>query len=159
MQEDIERRSIALSITATKWTARVLAACLMYVARKIQKEIREGKTPKGKQSLKKLMNHKGPTNTIPLDGDTKLFDHIAREYHVDYAYRQVGPDKYILCFRSAQADAITACFSEYAKKMEARAADPRTPIKEQLKHYGDVARTAAPRAPSERERVIEAVRE
>ncbi len=114
MQEDIERRTVAVSVRATKLTGRVLAKALTAVVRKIQKDLREGQTPQGRQSVKKLMNHGVATNSMPLSGDTKLFDRMARKYNVDYAFHKTGPDKYLLFFKSGQADAITACFAEYA---------------------------------------------
>ena len=45
MQEDIERRTVAVSITATKLTAKVLAKALASIARKIQKEHRKARMP------------------------------------------------------------------------------------------------------------------
>ena len=157
MQEDIERRSIALTISGAKLTGRVLARCLMIAAGLIQKEMRKRKTPKGKQSLEKLMNHGGPTSTMPLDSDTKLFDSVAREYHVDYTLHQTGPKQYLLCFKNAQADVMTACFSEYSKRLTEREANKQQSIEKQLKQYEDVAKRATPQR--ERERVREAVRD
>ena len=67
--------------------------------------------PHGRQSVKKLMGHGATTNSIELSGDTKAFDRVARKWNVDYAFYKTGPDKYLLFFKSGQADAITACFS------------------------------------------------
>ena len=53
MQEDIERRAVALSVKTTKLTGRVLAKAFSAVLRKIQKEHRKAQTPQGKQSVKK----------------------------------------------------------------------------------------------------------
>jgi hypothetical protein len=129
----------------------------MIAAGIIQKEVRERKTPKGKQSLGKLMNHGVPTSNMPLDSDTKLFDRVAREYHVDYALHKTGPKQYLLCFKNAQADAMTACFSEYSKRLTEREANKQPSIAKQLEKFGDVAaRTAAPR---ERERIREVARD
>ena len=141
MQEDIERRTVAVSITATKLTARVLAKALATVGRKIQKEHRKAQTPQGRQTVKKLMNHGTATSAIPLDGDTRLFDRVARKWNVDYAFHKTGPNKYLLFFKSGQADAITACFSEYTKRVMAKAKDKRPPILEQLKSAGELVKT------------------
>ena len=110
MQEDIERRTVALSVNASKLTGRVLAKALAALLHKIQKEVRAGQTPQGRQNVKKLMNHRVSTNTLPLDGETRLFDRVARKYNVDYAFYKTGPNKHLLFFKSGQADAITACF-------------------------------------------------
>ena len=122
---------------ASKLTARSLAYALRAVGRKIGKEYRASKTPHGKQSLKKLMAHGVATNSIELSGDTKTFDRVARKWNVDYAFYKAGPDKYLLFFKSGQADAITACFSEYSKKVLNKSKSRRTPIREQLKQGAD----------------------
>ena len=155
MQEDIERRTVAVSVTATKLTGKVIARALAAVLRKIQKEQRKGQAPQGRQSVKKLMNHGAATNNLPLDGDTRLFDQVARKYNVDYAFHKTGPKKYLLFFKATQADAITACFSDYTKRVMAKAKDKRPPILEQLKKFGDMEKTR----PRQRERAREAARD
>lgn len=122
---------------ASKLTARSLAYALRAVGRKIAKEYRASKTPHGKQSVKKLMAHGVATNSIELSGDTKTFDRVARKWNVDYAFYKAGPDKYLLFFKSGQADAITACFSEYSKKVLNKSKSRRTPIRDQLKQGTD----------------------
>ena len=126
------------------------------VARKIRKANREKQTPHGRQSVKKLMGHGTATNSIELSGDTKSFDRVARKWNVDYAFYKTGPDKYLLFFKSGQADAITACFSEYSRKVLNKSKSRRIPIREQLKQAAD---QLAKEKPRKRERVKEAVRE
>ena len=155
MQEDIDRRTVALAVKASKLTGQVLAKALAAGLRKIQKEHRAGLTPQGKQTVKKLMQHGVSTNTLPLDGDTRLFDRVARKYNVDYAFHKTGPGKYLLFFKAGQADAITACFSEYTKRVMVRAKDKRPPIREQLKRFAELVKTR----PRQRERAREAVRD
>ena len=141
---------------ASKLTARSLAYALRAVGRKIAKEYRASKTPHGKQSVKKLMAHGVATNSIELSGDTKTFDRVARKWNVDYAFYKAGPDKYMLFFKSGQADAITACFSEYSKKVLNKSKSRRTPIRDQLKQGAD---QLAKDKPHKRERVKEAAHE
>ena len=137
VDDDISRRTIAISMNASKLTARSLAYALRAVGRKIAKEYRASKTPHGKQSVKKLMAHGVATNSIELSDDTNTFDRVARKWNVDYAFYKAGPDKYQLFFKSGQADAITACFSEYSKKVLNKSKSRRTPIREQLKQGAD----------------------
>lgn len=137
MQEDIERRAVALSVNATKLTGRTLAKALMAALRKIQRDYHKAQIPQGKQSVKKLMNHRVATNALPLDGETKLFDRIARKYNVDYAFHKTGPKKYLLFFKAGQADAITTAFSEYTKLVLGRGKDKHPSILGQLKQFGD----------------------
>ena len=99
-------------------TARGLAYVAAWpLAEKIAKHHRAKQTPHGKQSVKKLMAHGASASSIELSGDTKLFDRVARKWNVDYAFYKIGPDKYLLFFKAGQADAMTACFSEYSRKV------------------------------------------
>ena len=152
MQEDIERRAIAVSLTAGKLTARTLARALAAAMRQIQQRRRAARTPQGRQSVKKLMNHGVNTSRIPLDGSTRLFDRVARKYNVDYAFRKVGPKQYRLFFKAGQAAAITDCFAEYTKRMMKKERRPSV-----LKRLGRANEAAARQRPREQERKREAV--
>lgn len=140
---------------ASKLTAKVIARALLAVLRKIQKEYHRGQTPHGKQTVKRLMNHGAATSTIPLDGETKLFDRIARKYNVDYSFHKTGPNKHLLFFKAGQADAITACFSEYTKLAMSRAKHKRPSILEQLKTFTERERAK----PRQKERTKEEARD
>ena len=129
-QEQIDREAIALSLKASKLTAATVAKAMRSIIEKIRKNHEEHKTPHGKQSVKKLMNHNCPTNTIPIEGDKGLFDKIARKWNVDYAFHKTGRNKYLLLFKTGQADAITAAFSEYSGKIMRRAR--RNPVREAI---------------------------
>lgn len=147
MQEDIERRAIAISLTAGKLTTQTLARALSAVLRQIQQQQRAALTPKGRQSVKKLMNHGDNISQIPLDGSTHLFDRMARKYNVDYAFRKVGPKQYRLFFLARQADAITDCFAEYTKRMMKKERRPSV-----LKRLGRANEAVAQQRPREQER-------
>ena len=126
------------------------------VARKIRKHHRAKQPPHGRQSVKKLMGHGTATNSIELSGDTKSFDRVARKWNVDYAFYKTGSDNYLLFFKAGQADAMTACFSEYSRKVLNKSKSSRIPIREQLKQAAD---QLAKEKPRKRERVKEAVHE
>ena len=146
IDEDVSRRTIAVSIKATKLTGRVLAQACLAVGRKIKKAHRARQTPHGKQTVRQLMGHGAATNSIE----------VARRWNVDYAFYKTGPDKYLLFFKSGQADAITACFSEYSRRVMKRSKSRRVPIREQLKR----AAAELARQPShKKERAREAVHE
>ena len=129
---------------------------LRAIGRKIAKHHRAKQTPYGKQSVKKLMAHGASASSIELSGDTKLFDRVARKWNVDYAFYKTRPDKYLLFFKAGQADAMTACFSEYSRKVLDKSKSRRVPIREQLKR----AAAELARQPShKKERAREAVHE
>ena len=153
IDEDVSRRTIAVSIKASKLTARGLAYVLQAVGRK--KTHRARQTPHGKQTVRQLMGHGAATNSIEVESP-KDFDRVARRWNVDYAFYKTGPDKYLLFFKSGQADAITACFSEYSRRVLKRSKSHRVPIREQLKR----AAAELARQPShKKERAREAVHE
>ena len=91
--------------------------------------------------------HRGP----------KEFDRVARKWNVDYAFYKTGPDKYLLFFKSGQADAITACFSEYSRRVLDKAKTDRVPIREQLRRAA--AEILRQPAPQKKDRVKEAAHE
>ena len=156
MQEEVNQRTIALTVKASKLTGRVLLAAVQkYLAHRKKQRV-EGLTPTGKQSVKQLMGHGSSTSSIPLDGETRLFDRVARKYGVDYAFHKVAPGKYQLFFKAGQADAITAAFSEYTKLvMKLQRQKERPSILAQLKKLREAIRERTPK----RERTREAAHE
>ena len=158
MQEQIERESIAITLKASKLTSETLAKVLALIGQKIQNEHHKEKTPYGRQTVKELMGHNAPTSTIPIDGDKGLFEHIARKWHVDYAFHRIGPKKYLLLFKTAQADAITGAFSEYCARMMKRSKDDRSPVMDDLKKSAERVERERPKH-RERKRERETGRE
>ena len=100
MQEEVNQKTVALSIRTTKLTGKVLAAALGKVVRALQKHHRKALTPQGRQSVKKLMNHYGGKNAMQYVGAPKDFDRIVKEFHVDYAFHKVSPGHYLLFFNT-----------------------------------------------------------
>lgn len=154
-EEEVSRRTVALTVNASKLTARVLAQALQTAARKIRQERQAHKTPHGKQTVRQLMGHGEATSSIPVDAPA-LFDRAARRWNVDYAFYQTEPGKYLLFFKSKQADAITACMSDYSRRVLGKEKTRRVPILEQLRKAQAHVRQQPRR---EQERVKEAARE
>lgn len=156
MQEEVNQRTIALTVKAAKLTGRVLLAAIQKYLAHLKKQRVEGLTPTGKQSVKQLMGHGNSTNSIPLDGGARLFDRVARKYGVDYAFHKVEPGKYQLFFKAGQADAITAAFAEYTKlTLKRQQRKERPSILAQLKKLREAIRERTPK----RERTREAAHE
>ena len=109
---------------------------LRAAGRQIAKRHKKAQRPHGRQSVKKLMAHGENVNSIEVEAP-KLFDRMARRFNVDYAFYKTGPDKYLLFFKAGQADAMTACFSEYSRKVLSKAKSNRVPIREQLQQAAD----------------------
>jgi len=64
VDEDISRRTIALSIQTGKLTARTLSWALRAAGRKIQKERQAHQTPHGRQIVRQLMRQGEVTVTV-----------------------------------------------------------------------------------------------
>ena len=141
---------------ASKLTARSLAYVVAAVGRKIAKGHRTRQTPHGRQTVKQLMRHGVSTNSLELSGDTRDFDRMARKWNVDYAFYKTGQDKYLLFFKAGQADAMTACFSEYSRKVLNKSKSRHISIRDQLKRAGEQLTREKPK---QRERAKEAVYE
>lgn len=153
MEEDVTRRTVAISVQATKLTGRVLAAAFQKVLQEVEKERREALRPRGKQTVKQLVGQ-GPSNTIPLKGSARQFERIARKNGVDFAFQKVGPKNYVLFFKSSQADAITQTLSEFTKRT-LKKEKGRPSILGQLRQFGEHIKTRQ----KEREKTREAVQE
>ncbi len=136
---------MVLSVNGGKLTARMLARVLQMAARKIQQEHKNHQTPHGRQTVGQLMAHGAATSSIEVDAP-RQFDRVARRWNVDYAFYKTGPNKYLLFFKSGQADAITACFSEYSRRVLNKSHTRRRPVMEQLKQSGERARQQPQRA-------------
>lgn len=121
MQEEVEQKSLMLSVNATKFTGRVFkAAITRYLAHvKEQKhEKQQGVRHFGKQTVKQLVGqNQGVSNVELNDSSIRNFERVARKYGVDYAIKRVkGSDKYLVFFKSRDADALNAALSEYANR-------------------------------------------
>ena len=154
MQEEVNQKTVALSIRASKLTGKVLAAAFAKAARAMQKHHQKGLTPQGRQSVKKLMNHYGGKNAMQYVGAPKDFDRIAKEFHVDYAFHKVSPGHYLLFFKANQADAITAAFQKYSEKVLNKGHD-KASILGQLRKLTEQIRAK----PKEKQRTREAVKD
>ena len=156
MQEELEHKAVAILYNGGKLSARTLARLAAVLVRMAQRAYQKGLTPHGRQSVKKLMNHRTGTEAAEYVGAPRQFDRVARKWNVDYAFYKTGPDKYLLFFKAGQADAITACFERYSRRLLEQSKSSRIPIREQLKK---AAEQLVKEPPKTQERTKEVVRE
>jgi hypothetical protein len=124
IQEDIEQRSIALSIKAAKITEQALAKAMLAVLRKLKQGHDAPK--EGKQSIKELSKGGTLSSIEVTEGNIKNFDPIARKYGISYALQKdsaTEPPRWMVFFRAKDVDAITAAFKEYSTKAIKRETD------------------------------------
>ena len=161
MQEEVNEKTISLCIKGGKITAQILKAALIKLLAEMDKKKKQQEKGKGqckrtgKQSIKSLQKSGAQiTNIVVTDNNIKSFDRVARKWNVDYAFYKTGPDKYLLFFKAGQADAMTACFSEYSRKVLNKSKSRRIPIRDQLKRASEQLAQERPRP---KERVQEVV--
>ena len=77
MQEEVENKSVAISIKATKLTANVLKAALLKALEEMEKKQKNPKIYKGKQSVKHLVRQGAGVSNIEItDGNIKSFEKV-----------------------------------------------------------------------------------
>ncbi|MBR3998128.1 MAG: PcfB family protein [Clostridia bacterium] len=134
MQEEIESRTVALTVSTVKLTGRVFRAAICKYLEHRKNKQREGLArnspviPHGKQSVKQLIGQNQGVSTIESnDPHIRNFEKIARKYGVDYAIKRVkteGKPKYVIFFKARDADALTQAFTEYTRKSAEREKKP-----------------------------------
>ena len=120
MQEEIENKSVALSIKTTKLTAGVLKAALIKALAEMEKQRKNPKVYKGKQSVKHLVRQGAGVSNIEItDGNIKSFEKCARKYSIDFSLKKdtsISPPRYFVFFKAKDVDVMTAAFKEYTGK-------------------------------------------
>ena len=121
MQEEVDQKTIALSMKTGKLTAQVLQAAL----KKYLQHRAKGKTTlhHGQQSLKQLKKHGAVLSNIEItDANIGLFKPCAKKYGVDFTLRKdatTQPPHYIVIFKAKDADNMEQAFKEFtAKKLQ-----------------------------------------
>lgn len=132
MQEEVTGKSVALIIDGTKMSEQVLEKALQKFL-----EAQKNKSPKmhrGKQTLKQLAGQNAGLANIEIsDKNIRAFTHVAKKYHVDFALKKdttAEQPRYLVFFKSRDADAITAAFQEFASRKMGR--DEKPSIRERL---------------------------
>ena len=125
MQEEIEQRTVSVTVQAAKLSGRVLKAAIAAALRKMEQE---RNTPKvGRNTMKRLAGRDGGMNTIEVSGRIRSFERYARKHQVRYHIEKevgVDPPRWTVYFKANQADVLTAAFKEYTKKDLSRESRP-----------------------------------
>lgn len=153
MQEEVTGKAVALIIDGAKMSGQVLEKALPKFL-----EAQKNKSPKihrGKQTLKQLAGQNAGLANIEIsDKNIKAFTHVAKKYHVDFALKKdttAEPPRYLIFFKSRDADAITAAFQEFASRKMGR--DEKTSVRERLAQAREQAAQKAEHRALDREKV------
>ena len=132
MQEEVTGKAVALIVDGAKMSEQVLEKALQKFL-EAQKN-KSQKMHRGKQTLKQLAGQNAGLANIEIsDRNIKAFTHVAKKYHVDFALKKdttAEQPRYLVFFKSRDADAITAAFQEFASRKMNR--DEKPSIRERL---------------------------
>jgi len=113
LQEELENKSVSLSIKSGKITAQLLAKAMRAAYRQMQKT----RDNPGKMSFKQLSKG-GALSEVDITNDNiKAFDPVARKYGIRYSLQKnaaVVPPVWKVYFRAKDADSMTAAFKEFS---------------------------------------------
>lgn len=147
MQEEMERKTVAISVKAGKLTADLLKKAIIKALAEMEKSQKNPKIYRGKQSVKHLARQgAGVSNIEVTDGNIKSFERVARKYGVDFALKKdttSQPPRYLVFFKSRDADALTAAFAEYSGKVVKRQTQAKPAIRRQLVQLQEVVKKMA----------------
>jgi hypothetical protein len=143
MQEQINEKTVALSVKSTKITGRMLAKIMRATVNQMKKQ----KIPHGKQSIKKLTQQGASLKNIEItDDNIKSFERVARKYSIDFALKKdvsTEPPKWLVFFKAKDADSLTAAFSEFsAKVLNKTKAKEKPPILAQISKFKQLIKNA-----------------
>ena len=141
--EQINDRTVALSIRGTKITGRVLAQAM----RAFLKKAREPAHKSGKQSLKSLAKQGATLADMEIPGDMGAFKRVARKYNVDFALKRddlADPPRSVVFFKAKDSKAIESAFKEFSRTHLKFKEKPT--ISQKLEKFKEMAKSILPPA-------------
>jgi len=154
MQEEVTNKTVALIVDGAKLTEQTFEKAV----KKFLEEIQKSKQPKiyrGKQTLKQLAGQNAGLANIEISNQNiKAFTSVAKKYHVDFALKKdtsAEQPRYLVFFKSRDADAITAAFQEFASRRMGR--EEKSSIRERLDQVKEQAAEKAEHRTIDREKV------
>jgi len=148
IQSHTNERSVAISVKATKLTARLLAQAMQAFLKKAGKSTEKH----GSQSLKSLTKSGAAIEKteIPGDSDINSFKKTARQYNIDFSLRKdssADPPNWIVFFKSKDAKSMDMAFKDFSKSvLKDKAVVP--PIAKELDRFKDIAKGLTPATPT-----------
>ena len=154
LQEEVEQRTVTLIVNTAKLTERDLQKALvkLLAQMKAERQHKPVKEKHGKMTVKQLAAQNRGMQSIPLsDANIGSFSRVARKYGIDYApFKVKGEDRYLIFFKGADQDAMTAAFQEYSDKLIKREKKPS--VLAALQKFKELVASIAPAKEKRRER-------
>ena len=140
MQDEVRDKSVAFVISVGKTGGRLTADLLRTAMRRYLEQSHHGK-----QTVKQLVEQGAGVQNIEItDKNIKSFERVARKYGVDFALKKDPAEgKYLVFFKSRDADALNAAFAEYTAKTMGRSTPKKPSLLARLSHFKEVAKQMA----------------
>jgi hypothetical protein len=117
LQEQVNERTVALSVKGAKLTGRLLAKAMRAFLNRARAS---PKAKAGKQSVKSLTKSGASLTNVEVTGNNiGDFKRVARKYNVDFAVKRDDseiPPKWIVFFKSKDGAAMDTAFKEYSRQ-------------------------------------------
>ena len=143
--EQINDKSVALSVKGVKLTGQMLAKAMQAFLKKA----REPTYKRGKQSLKSLTKQGASIADIEISGDNiGSFKKTARKYNLDFALKRDDsekPPKWIILFKAKDSKAMESAFKDYSSRNELKRKNKPSMLK-RLEKFKKLAKSVAPPA-------------
>lgn len=151
MQDEVRDKSVAFVITIGKTGGRITADLLKWAMRRY---LEHSKAPHGRQTVKQLVRQGAGVQNIEItDKNIKSFEHVARKYGVDFALKKDPENgRYLVFFKSRDADALNAAFAEYTAKSLHRGGRDKPSLLAQLSHFKEVVKQMTQERAKDREK-------
>lgn len=124
MQEQINDKTIAVSVKSAKFTGKIFEQVLVKLLEQLKKRKNARDSPeiyKGQQTVKQLVGQGAGVSNIELpDAGIKRFRHIAKKYGVDFAVKKDASEKsarWIIFFKTRDKDVLQSAIDEYTSKI------------------------------------------
>lgn len=146
MQEEVEQRVVVLIEGCAKLSEQELRKAITKLLQEggnnIKKYQEKQKNPHGQMTVKQLAaQNKGMQSIEVTDKNIGSFNHIARKYGIDFApFKVKDENRYLVFFKSADTDAMTAAFKEYTAASMKK--EDRSSILEKLAHFKSLIKSA-----------------
>lgn len=141
MQDEVRDKSVAFVISMGKTGGRLTADLLRAAMRRYLEHSQHPQAHHGKQTVKQLVKQGAGVQNIEItDKNIKSFEQVARKYGVDFALKKDPAEgKYLVFFKSRDADALNAAFAEYTARTIKR--DKSKPsLSARLTHFKQVVK-------------------
>ena len=142
MQEEIDQRTVSITVQAAKLSGRVLKAAITAALHKMQQQRHSVKV--GRNSLKRLAQGDGGMNTIEVSGRLRSFERYARKYQIRYHIERRLPIKTLTAARDRRwwhSFANSRSLSKLLEKIASATRSTEVPNSEQKRSYQEIYHT------------------